>query len=395
MGVWDFVTGSVLGIILAALNFVVQTSRRSAIRAEYSGHIAQSTVRRPPVQRKFLRETGQQIFVLKLAGQLFFGSIVAVENRVRELLADDVFDSRPLRFVILDMSGINGIDFSAAEAFTRINRLLAKRNVELVISGIDLDNEIGRALRNVGLLGDESKVDVFASLNDSLQDCENRLLKALYRQQNMRAARGSRRLSHLDIPKKQASIDFTSSYQQEFLVSSPRQFALHEAATATLNEEYTSPQKWSSFKQPLPLIMQIFEDVSHENEDFWHRAVPYFEQVNYPRGSILFNIGDKPAAFYLLEEGLLRADYNLPQGRYSELIVEKRPCGELPFFSDTPRTADMVAETDCVIWQLAGTKWHELQTEQPQIAQELLKICLKLTKERMDAITAYVMTAST
>ena len=90
----------------------------------------------------------------------------------------------------------------------------------------------------------------------------------------------------------------------------------------------------------------------------------------------------------------MRADYELPQGQFSELIVEKRPCGELPFFSSTPRTANMRAEADCVIWQLSDRKWRELQQKHSDVAQELLKISLKLTKERMDAITSYVLTAA-
>lgn len=402
MGTYDFVAGILVGIVLAALNFVVQTSQRSAIRAEYSGIIAQSTVRRPPAQLKFLKETGQQIFVIKLAGFLFFGTIVGVENRIRALLAEDAFSSRPLRYVVLDMTSINGVDFSAAEAFTRINRLLSKRGVQLIISGVELDGEIGRALSNVGLFSlpegsdgsGTNAVEAFQTLNQALQDCENNLLKALYRQQKLHARRHTRTVSHLDIPSRRKSVELSQSYQQEFMVSSPRQHALHQAATATLAEDRSQPQKWSLFKQPLPLLMQIFEDLSDRNEDFWHRAVPSFEQVDYPQGYVLFNKGDRPYAFYLVEEGLLRADYDLPQGRYSELIVEKRPCGELPFFSQTPRTATMTTETKCVIWQLTEPRWLILQREYPDIAQELLKISLKLTKERMDAITAYVMTAA-
>jgi len=394
MGVWDFVAGILVGIILAALNFVVQTSRRTAIRAEYPGTIAQSTVRRPPMQVKFLKETGQQIYIIKLAGFLFFGTIVGVENRIRALLADDAFSSTPLRFVVLDMTSINGVDFSAAEAFTRINRLLSKRHVQLIISGIELDGEIGHALRNVGLFEEESGVKAYHTLNQSLQDCENKLLKALYQQQKQRATSTARSTSRLDIPTRRRSTDLSASYRQEFLVSSPRRIQLHQAATTTLEQDHSSPQKWSAFNQPLPLLMQIFQDISDKKEDFWHKAVPYFERVTYPQGSVLFNVGDKPSGFYLLEEGLLRADYNLPQGKYSELIVERRPCGELPFFSDTPRTADMVAETNCVIWQLSNQRWKEMQKDHSELAQELLKTSLKLTKERMDAITAYVMTAA-
>lgn len=62
-------------------------------------------------------------------------------------------------------------------------------------------------------------------------------------------------------------------------------------------------------------------------------------------------------------------------------------CGELPFFSSTNRTATTYAERDCVTWMLDDEKWQELQRDHPAIAQELLKISLKLTSERMDAIT--------
>src|SRR3989440_3846199 len=153
MGAWDFVVGILVGIILACINFVVQTSRKSAIRATYSGEIATSTVRRPPMQRRFLRAAGQQTFVIKLAGFLFFGTIVSVENRIRALLAEEAFEQRPIRYLVVDMGHVTGIDFSAAEAFTRINRLLSVKGVSLVMCGVKSNSEIERSLRNVGLLG--------------------------------------------------------------------------------------------------------------------------------------------------------------------------------------------------------------------------------------------------
>jgi SulP family sulfate permease len=393
MGVWDFVIGILVGIVLAAVSFVVQTSRRTAIRATYSGQVAKSLVRRPPVQLRFLRETGQQIFLIKLAGFLFFGTIVGVENRIRALLADDAFSDRPLRFLVLDMGHINGIDFSAAEAFTRINRLLQKRDVMLIISGLDVDGEVGQALHNVGLFTEDSEVEIFADLNDALVHCENELLTALYRQQEHR--RTKRAASHLDVPRNnRASQDLSQSYKAEFMGSSPRRNHLHQVAQSTLDEDTSSVPKWQSFKQPLPLLLQIFADVSDKNEDFWYRAMGYFDRRAYSQGSILFHIGDEADAFYMLEEGLLRADYDLPQGKFSELIVAGRPCGELPFFSHTTRTATTMAEKDCVTWLLDERRWREMQAQHPDVAQELLVISLKLTKERMDAITSYILTTA-
>ncbi len=395
MGAWDFVVGILVGIILACVNYVVQTSRKSAIRATYSGQIASSTVRRPPMQLKYLQDVGQQTFVIKLAGFLFFGTIVSVENRIRALLAEEAFHDQPIRFLVLDLRHINGIDFSAAEAFTRINRILGKKDVNMIISGLDVHGEIGQSLRNVGLLSEEeNKVEIFEDLNEALEYCENKLLKTFYRRQDLltsRHARPNPASSHLDVPKEQNS----TSYASETMYSSPRRYHLHQAAETTLQDENPAkPKKWQNYKQPLPLLLQILDGLSDEHEDFWFRASNFFERRTFSQGSVLFNKGDNPDCFYLLEDGILRADYDLPQGRYSELIVGGRPCGELPFFSETERTANMTAERDCVVWQLGEKQWQQLQKKEPGVAQELLKVSLKLTKERMDAVTAYVLTTA-
>jgi sulfate permease, SulP family len=396
MGAWDFVVGIFVGIVLACVNYVVQTSRKSAVRATYSGKTANSTVRRPPVQLKFLREAGQQTYIIKLAGFLFFGTIVGVENRIRALLADDAFLDRPIRYLILDLAHINGVDFSAAEAFTRISRLLKKRDVVMIVSGVDIEGEVGKSLSSVGLFGDGNEVELFENLNQALEYCENELLQALYQQQaqlapNHRPSTPRSRSRNLDVPRETLNPSFPS----ELMFSSPRRHHLHQVASSTLKEN-VAPQSrhWHVFKQPLPLLLQIFEDLSEKGEDFWFRATRFFTKKEFSAGTLLFKIGDTADGFYLLEEGILRADYNSPQGKYSELIVAGRPCGELPFFSETDRTATMTAERDSVAWQLTAEKWTELQKAEPDVASEMLKICLKLTKERMDAVLGYILTAA-
>lgn len=102
------------------------------------------------------------------------------------------------------------------------------------------------------------------------------------------------------------------------------------------------------------------------------------------------SVQTKPDGFYLLEDGIFRADYDLEQGKFSESIVAGTTCGELPFFSDTPRTATVVAEKRAIAWILDEEHWNRLQKEHQEVAYELMKICLKLTSERLSAITRYV-----
>jgi sulfate permease, SulP family len=84
----------------------------------------------------------------------------------------------------------------------------------------------------------------------------------------------------------------------------------------------------------------------------------------------------------------------LPQGRYFESIVAGTTCGELPFFSETDRTATVQAERNCVAWLMDRDHWEKLQRADSEVAQELLRISLKLTSERMSAITSYVLTTA-
>lgn len=133
--------------------------------------------------------------------------------------------------------------------------------------------------------------------------------------------------------------------------------------------------------------MKTFSDVSDKPEEFWYQVVPFFIRREFLAGAILYDRDDRPNGFYLLELGMLKAEYKLQQGKFSELIVAGTTCGELPFFSGTNRTSTTAAETDCVTWVLDEDNWERLQETQTEVVQELLKISLKLTSERMDAIT--------
>ena len=159
----------------------------------------------------------------------------------------------------------------------------------------------------------------------------------------------------------------------------------------TLSEQDPAPpSRWESYEQPLQLLLHTFSTVSDKPEDFWKPAAAYFVRREFAAGSNLYSVGEAADGFYVLESGMLKAKYDLPQGKYSELIVAGTTCGELPFFSSTVRTSTTQAERDCITWMLSQEKWMGMQEKHPAISQEMLKVSLKLTSERMDAITKCV-----
>jgi len=355
------------------------------------------------MQRHYLQEVGRQIYMMRLAGYLFFGTIVGVEKQIREILADEAFEAQPLSFLVLDLSKVDGVDFSAAEAFTRILRLLRAREVQLVMCGFALESNIGQNLLNVGLMEEDEQISFFDSLDSALEFCENDLLKTFYQRRDALLACQAQqqhsehprdhppRTSRLDVPAKPGSALTASAAQTPH--SSPRRGHMHEAATSTLQAQAdpTEQQRWARAAQPLQLLLQTFALLSAQPEAFWQRAVPYLARAEFAAGTELYAAGAPARAFYLLQTGILRARYVLPQGAFAEVIVAGATCGELPFFGGTRRTSSTVAERDCVCWVLTAEAWARLQADEVEVARELLKISLMLTSERMDAITKYML----
>lgn len=391
MGMHDFVVGIGVGILLAFVSLIIQTSRVSAIRADYSGDIVTSTVRRHPSQHRYLNEVGRQIYIVKLTGYLFFGTIVSVEEKIRGLLDDSAFSKQPIKFLILDMWHVSGLDYSAGEAFNTISRLLDKKDVILVLSGVDGESQLGRTLRAVGLGQDGIEVMMLPNLNSALESCENELLKTLYARQEELNSTKRLATASLDVPETKRSS--FASFDPPF--NSPRRSHLAEAARDTLNRaDVQRPTKWQSFKEPLRLMLQIFQGLSDKNEDFWFKASSYFVRKEFPAGTVLFRRGEQANGFYLVEQGILRAEYDLPQGWLCESIVAGTTCGELPFFSETDRTATALVEKDCVVWLMDRESWEEVQRKEPEVGRELLRVSLKLTSERMSSITSYILTTA-
>ncbi|KZZ98813.1 sulfate transporter family protein [Moelleriella libera RCEF 2490] len=392
MGMYDFVVGIGVGILMAFISLIIQTSQVSAIRGIYDGGIVSSTVRRNPSQHHYITQVGKQIYIMKLTGYLFFGTIVSVEEKIRGLLDDGAFSQKPIKFLILDLWHVTGLDYSAGEAFNTISRLLDKKSVMLVLSGVDAESQLGRTLRAVGLGNDEIEVMMLPNLNSALESCENELLRTLYARQDELNSSKHIATPSLDVPRP-AKASSLSSFDAPF--NSPRQNHLAEAAKRALTStDVPHPSKWQSFNEPLRLMLQIFQGLSGKNEDFWFQATPYFRRQEYAAGTVLFRRGEKATGFYLIEGGIIRAEYDLPQGWLCESIVAGTTCGELPFFSETQRTATALVEKDCVVWLMDCDSWQELQKDEPDVARELLRMSLKLTSERMNSITSYILTTA-
>jgi SulP family sulfate permease len=157
-----------LHLIPLGFFFVVQNSQQNSIRALHTGETAMSTVRRPSAHRAYLREVSKQTTIVRLQGFLFFGTITNVEESIRGLVEGNSWTQNPIRFLVVDLSLVYGVDMSAAEAFVRLQRLLSSKMVILVFCAFNMNSAVGKSLSNVGLF-DAEYVEFFETCNDAME----------------------------------------------------------------------------------------------------------------------------------------------------------------------------------------------------------------------------------
>ncbi|CDU25315.1 uncharacterized protein (N-terminal fragment) [Sporisorium scitamineum] len=427
MTYWDFVIGILAGIIIACCFFVVQTSRRKTVRAIFDGSVARSTVRRHMIQRHFLDEVGTQTQIIKLQGFLFFGTINSVEDLIRRALDIAAWNQNPIRFLIVDYTLVSGVDFSAAEAFLRINRLLMAKDVLLVFCGLNPDSDVGVALRSVDLWADRSEnLEVFANLNEALEWTENEYLRGMYASSLMAAkAFGQASMAEaggLTVPDQKRKPAFVLDHSFE---NSPRRHHLHEAAKTAVRSERTTPiseivpawpltgneergegegegeggetaTKPVLHAQPFPLLNITFRaylDRHTPEQEFFSSLVPYFTLLRKNRGDVLWNRGDPADAVYLIESGIIKARYDFPQEQYeiNEAMLAGTIAGELTFLSRKERNTTAYADTDVKLWMLDQESLRRMNSEVPRSYQCFVEILLRVAGDEQESLMSYLV----
>jgi SulP family sulfate permease len=175
VGSIGYLPGLGIGIVAAVILFVVNYSRISLIKQAVPGSLHQSNVDRPRQHVQHLREHGDEIYILKLQGFIFFGSANNLLNRIRERALDG--GSRQLRFVVFDFRRVTGLDASAVIGFTKIQQLAARLEFRLVF--VALPAELAQQFEGSGFtLSDAATSKRFPDLDHGLEWCEDQLLTA-------------------------------------------------------------------------------------------------------------------------------------------------------------------------------------------------------------------------
>jgi len=169
-----YLKGVGLGIIIAAILFIINYSRIDVVKHELSGKNHSSNVERAAVHQKLLEEKGEQIYILILQGYIFFGTADKLLNQMKQRMYSS--ETPPVRFVILDFRLVSNIDTSAVISFKKLKQISRSKQVALVFT--NLSPNIRQPLQQIDYFEDDDTLCAdFSDLDYGLEWCENRILK--------------------------------------------------------------------------------------------------------------------------------------------------------------------------------------------------------------------------
>jgi len=112
----------------------------------------------------------------------------------------------------------------------------------------------------------------------------------------------------------------------------------------------------------------------------------YLDRMTLPVGTILLHQAEPPGDVFVLESGRLGVETVTAEGKRMRLRTV-RPgvvVGEIALYTGVPRTADVVAETRCVVLRFSRESIARMEAEEPEVAAALHRWLATTLAERLN-----------
>ena len=127
------------GMLATLAFFAVRLSRVDLIASRFTARERRSSKARSVPDRAILLEEGGRVLAYRLQGYIFFGSVCPLADHLGKTLKGD----SPPTCLLLDFTGVSGLDFSAVNVLGRFLRSANARGVQVVLSAASLPLKIG------------------------------------------------------------------------------------------------------------------------------------------------------------------------------------------------------------------------------------------------------------
>jgi SulP family sulfate permease len=283
-------------------------------------------VARTRAEQKLLIDLGKRQFILLLQGFIFFGTANSLLVQLRQRV-DDPDQVKP-DFIVLDFRRVTGLDSTGMLRFQRMRQLAENEDIVLVFT--EPKDRVLHQLHQGGFVDDGRHVRIFTSLDMGVAWCEDRLLMECRDRVN----------------------------QTVSLEASLRQLLSIEQGNQRLESRLSS-------------------------------LMSHFERVQIDAGQVLIKLGDLADDLYFIDSGQVTARLDrpgLPPIRL-ETAGSGSVIGEIGFYLGGERTADVIADTPCILYRMRLNDLQRLEETDPETASTLHRVIVLLLAERIVNMT--------
>jgi SulP family sulfate permease len=314
----DLVTAAAAGVGLAVVLYLRDRMKQSPVRSRGDVGSSRSTRKRLPAEDAVLAEHGREVAVLALQGDLFFGT-------ADRLLTELTPDLASRRFLLLDLARVADVDLTAARILAQAEARLAASGGTLLLAAARAPGSLHGAMDDAAQPPRRSPARFFASRDEALEWCEERLLEA-----------------HL-------------------------------------------PERPSHGALPLG-EMELFKGLPGDALAALERRI---QLVRAADGERVFRTGDPGDSMFLVRLGRVRLAVTGEGGRQLMLGVFGRGdvVGELAFIDGRRRSADALACAETELFQLTRDAFDAAAREVPLLREELPTRLLRVTTYRLRVTT--------
>jgi SulP family sulfate permease len=117
----------------------------------------------------------------------------------------------------------------------------------------------------------------------------------------------------------------------------------------------------------------------------WQALQPLLERRDVTAGEVLMRQGDSSAAgLYLIESGRLSVTLKgMHDGQRLACLMGGSMVGEMALYDSSPRSANVTAERDSVVWSLSRAALEQLQATAPETGMQFHALVMRTMAERV------------
>ena len=307
------VIGTLAGVVL----FQISYTKIDVVKHSLSGTSFHSNVVRSEAAQSALSEHGDRLFAIQLQGYIFFGTANNIVAHLKARLEET--DRAPPGWLVVDFRQVGGLDWAAVTSFRKLEQIAAREG--FVVLYAEVGTEILKSMIK-GEIIDEERNNVFDTLDEAMEWCEEQLLDEL---------------------------------------------AIHVTSEST---ETGLPE----------VVARAFPEADDQ-----HGLLRYLTPRHYDAGETLIQQGEKASSLFLIQGGRASVHIENEQRKRIRVRSYESGAvlGEIGFYSGIPRAATVVADTNVTALIMTADNARTMQRRDPDLMRRFNEFVIDLLGKRL------------